>query len=62
MNILRSIERHMRRHRISATRFGRDVARDPRLVSDLRKGREPGPAMVARIERWIEQGEAGPCE
>ncbi|WP_302477397.1 hypothetical protein [Sphingomonas sp. ID1715] len=38
---------------MSATRFGRTVARDPRLVHDLRRGREPGARLRARITAFI---------
>jgi hypothetical protein len=60
MNILRRIERHLRRYRVPATRFGRQAANDPRLVHDLRRGRELGPKLVARIEHWIASEEAQP--
>lgn len=33
--------------------FGRSVARDPRLVSDLAKGREAGPSLAARVETFM---------
>jgi hypothetical protein len=35
------------------TKFGRLAVRDPRLVHDLRRGREPGPRMVRRIEAFL---------
>ncbi|MEO7681915.1 MAG: hypothetical protein ABIS14_14705 [Sphingomonas sp.] len=35
------------------TKFGRLAVNDPRLVRDLRAGREPGPRMVARVEAFI---------
>lgn len=38
---------------MSATRFGRQVAKDPRLVFDIRRGREPGPRLIARIDDFI---------
>lgn len=60
MNILRRIERHMRRYRVPATRLGREAANDPRLVHDLRRGREVGPKLAARIEHWITEQEARP--
>lgn len=53
MELLPQIENHLRARRISATSFGREAARDPRLVHDLRKGREPGVAMVARISGYM---------
>jgi hypothetical protein len=38
--------------------FGRQAANDPRLIRDLRAGRQPGPALQARVMAWIEQQEA----
>lgn len=52
------IERFLRRTRMTPTRFGREVARDPRLIKDMRNGRELGPRMVARIEAYLIQHEA----
>lgn len=51
--ILRKVERYLRDSGMSATAFGRQVARDPRLVHDLRLGRTPGAAMQQRIELFI---------
>lgn len=53
MSIIIKIDRHLRRTAMSATRFGRLAVNDPRLVHDLRRGREPGPAIVARVEAFI---------
>lgn len=53
MHLLSLIERHIRRHDIPPTRFGRDAAGDPRLVSDLRLGREPGERLKARVLKAI---------
>lgn len=53
--ILQRIEAHLRRTGERPTHFGRRVANDPRLVFDLRRGREPGPAMIARIESVLAQ-------
>lgn len=33
--------------------FGRSVARDPRLVTDLRNGREAGPSLVRRADSFM---------
>ncbi|MDO7843352.1 hypothetical protein [Sphingomonas immobilis] len=43
---------------MTPTRFGRLAVRDPRLVHDLRNGREPGARMVARIESFLAEGDA----
>ena len=53
MNVLRLIERHLRETGVPETRFGRSAVNDPRLVGDLRRGREPGPRTVRRIEDYI---------
>ena len=39
---------------MSATRFGRLVANDPRLVKDIRAGREVRASMVDKIRAFIE--------
>lgn len=61
MHLLRRIEKHMARSGIAPTRIGRDAINDPRLVQDLRNGREPRPATAARIIAWLERrdGTAG---
>ena len=51
--ILRKIETYLARSGMSATAFGRAVARDPRLVHDMKRGRRLGPGLVARINAFI---------
>lgn len=51
--MLRRIEVFLRESGMTPTRFGREVARDPRLVFDLRRGRELGPRLIARIDAWL---------
>lgn len=53
MTILPKVERFLRQAEMPPTRFGRLVARDPRLVLDMRNGREPGERMRGRIEAFI---------
>jgi hypothetical protein len=55
MHLLRRIERYLKSSGTPATRFGRDAVHDPRLVHDLRRGREPGAAISARILAYIDQ-------
>ena len=55
MHLLREIEKFIRRSEIAPTRFGRDVVGDPRFVFDLRRGREPRPATVARVRAYLEE-------
>jgi hypothetical protein len=44
----------MRTHCVAPTRFGREAARDPRLVFDLRHGRRTGRRLTAQIEAYME--------
>lgn len=55
MELLPRIEAHLRESGTPVTRFGRRVAHDPRLVLDMRRGREPGASMRARIEAYLAQ-------
>lgn len=54
--VLMKIERYLRRTGMSASRFGKEAARDPRLVFDVRQGRVLGPRLVLRVERYMEAG------
>lgn len=56
--IMRRIDKHLRLTGQPPTRFGREALGDPCFVGDLRRGREPGPATVARIEAFIADREA----
>jgi 2,4-dienoyl-CoA reductase-like NADH-dependent reductase (Old Yellow Enzyme family) len=58
MPLLARIEAYLKRTRISATHFGREAVRDPRLVHDLRCGRKPRRGMVRRIEAFLIAAEA----
>ena len=53
MQLLRTIEKFLKENNVPATKFGRDCARDPRLVLDMRNGREPGDRMKRRIEHFM---------
>ncbi|PHP19505.1 hypothetical protein N6H05_00440 [Sphingobium sp. WTD-1] len=53
--LLRTIEKFLRDHQIAPTRFGRDAVRDPRLVFDLRMGRDPGDRVKRRIEHFMNE-------
>jgi hypothetical protein len=57
MSMLRKIELYLRKTAMPPTRFGRLAVNDPRLVGDLRNGREPGLRVVARIEAFLARGE-----
>ena len=51
--LLREIEKFLRETDMPSTKFGRLAVRDPRLVDDLRNGREPRSAMRTRIEQFM---------
>ena len=51
--LIRDIERFLASTGLPPTKFGRLAARDPRLVSDLRNGREPRPALRSRVEHFM---------
>ncbi len=53
MQLLREIERHLCASKMKPTRFGRDAVRDPRFVSDLRRGREPRQKTVAKVRSFL---------
>ena len=51
--LIRQVEGFLRRTGLPATKFGRLAAADPRLVFDLRNGREPRKRMVLRVEHFM---------
>jgi hypothetical protein len=53
MTLLTAVERRLRRQAAAPSRFGRQVAGDPHFVFDLRRGREPRPATMARVLAFI---------
>lgn len=53
MSVLHKINRYLTASAMPPTKFGRLAVRDPRLVHDLRRGREPGARMVRRIEAFL---------
>lgn len=55
MHINRLIERFLREQDMRPTVFGRLAARDPRLVLDIRMGREVRPDMVERLKAFMAQ-------
>ena len=54
MILLRKIEIFIGTRGIAPTKFGRLVARDPRLVHDMRRGRSVGPMLSKRVETYLE--------
>ena len=64
--LLQRIERHLRRRRMSQTRFGREAVGDPNLVSQLKDGRELRAATLQRVIDYLNDNEeeecpCGPC-
>ena len=51
--LIRDIERFMRRTGLPPTTFGRLAVADPRLVFDLRNGREPRKGLRLRVEHFM---------
>jgi len=58
--LLTKIERHLRTTAISPSRFGREAARDPRFVFDLRRGREPRDATTRRVIAFMSNRQQEP--
>ena len=54
MHLLREIELFMKARKMPPTKFGRLAARDPRLVLDMRNGREPRAAMENKVRAFIQ--------
>ena len=57
LRLLRRIENYLKRSGVRPTRFGREVAQDPRLVFDLRRGRMLRPRSEAKVVAWLERAE-----
>ncbi|WP_338424782.1 hypothetical protein [Sphingopyxis kveilinensis] len=57
-SLLQRIEAFLKESAMPPTVFGRAAVRDPRLVSDLRGGREPGTRLKARVEHFMNKWRA----
>ena len=53
MHIHREIEKFLAEQEMPATKFGRLAVKDPRLVLDIRNGREIRPAMAQRLKKFM---------
>jgi hypothetical protein len=53
MHIARQIERFLRDQGLPPTKFGRLAAGDPRLVLDIRMGREIRPEMEMKLRHFM---------
>lgn len=58
MHLHHRIERFLRQSGMAPTTFGREAARDPQLVFDMRRGREIGAPLSARISAFLDRREA----
>lgn len=54
MGLLPRIDRYLRHTDTRPTTFGRRAVNDPRLVGDLRNGRQLGPQVADRVVRFLE--------
>ena len=55
MTLLRAIELYLERTGTTPTRFGREVMGDPRIVHDLRRGRQLRETTAARLRAFLNQ-------
>lgn len=51
--LLGLVEKALRQHDLRPSRFGRDAVNDPRLVFDLRLGRDPRPVTERRVRSYL---------
>lgn len=63
MTLLIEINRFLNRAGMAPATFGRQAVNDPRLVFDLKRGRECGRRVRERIQRFIAEHDRGarPC-
>lgn len=57
-SLLQRIEAFLTESAMPPSVFGRAAVHDPRLVSDLRGGREPGTELICRIEHFMNKWRA----
>lgn len=57
--LINSVETFLHRHEMAPTVFGRLAVQDPRLVLDLRKGREPRMPMDQRVRGFMDGYDLG---
>ena len=53
MAVLRNVQKFLKSSGMPRTKFGRLAVNDPRLVDDMRNGRELGARMTARVEAFL---------
>jgi len=57
-SLLQRIEAFLKESAMPPSVFGRAAVHDPRLVSDLRSGREPGRRVICRVEHFMNKWRA----
>jgi hypothetical protein len=57
MYLMRRIELFLQRANMAPTRFGRNAVGDPRLISDMKNGRELRESTVHRVVAWLDAQE-----
>jgi len=57
-SLLQRIDAFLKESAMPPSVFGRAAVRDPRLVSDLRSGREPGRELICRVEHFMNKWRA----
>ena len=57
--LIREIEKFLRDRSLAPTTFGRLAASDPRLVFDLRNGRETRQPLRSRVEHFMNTFQEG---
>lgn len=57
-SLLQRIEAFLKESAMPPSVFGRAAVRDPRLVSDMRGGREPGRQLICRVEHFMNKWRA----
>lgn len=55
MHLRTQVELYLKATGMPPTRFGREAVRDPRLVHDMRRGREIGAKLAARVIAFVER-------
>ena len=61
MQLMRRIERFLEQADMKPARFGREAVGDPRLISDMKNGRELRDQTIARIQAWLDEEERKSC-
>lgn len=51
--LLIRIDRYLRHTGVARTRFGRQVAQDPRLIDDMRRGRCLRSGLARRVDAFL---------